>query len=56
MSHLAFGRINPAMRVQHLPRCRYGCGEMLVIDDGYQCPVCNYYRNPDYNHPARRRI
>ncbi|MFA5408279.1 MAG: hypothetical protein WC343_05855 [Bacilli bacterium] len=54
MSSQAFARINSGATVQYLPRCRYGCGEMLIIDDGYQCPVCNFYRSPDPNHPGRR--
>jgi len=55
MSHLAFGRINPAVQVQRLPKCRYGCGEMLVLGDGYECPYCHFYLSPDRHHPARRR-
>jgi len=51
----AFGRVSSAAAtVQYLPRCRYGCGEMLLLSDGYECPICHFYRSPDANHPARR--
>ena len=33
-----------APTVVHLPACPNGCGEMLALDDGWQCPVCNRYR------------
>ena len=33
-----------APTVVHLPCCKNGSGEMLAIDDGWQCPVCNWYR------------
>jgi hypothetical protein len=33
-----------APTVHHLPGCPNGCGEMLALDDGWQCPVCNWYR------------
>jgi len=52
MSAQAFSTINPAAQVQYLPQCRYGCGEMLLVDDGYQCPICNFYRSPDRHHPG----
>lgn len=55
MNARAFSRIRPAPVAQYLPPCRYGCGEMLLLDDGYQCPICGYYRSPDHNHPAGRR-
>lgn len=55
MSAQAFSGVNPAAQVQYLPQCRYGCGEMLLVDDGYQCPICNFYRSPDRHHPWRRR-
>ena len=55
MSAHAFAGLRSAPLHQYLPPCRYGCGEMLVLSDGYQCPICGYYRSPDVNHPARRR-
>ena len=54
MSAHAFAGLRSAPLHQYLPPCRYGCGEMLVLSDGYQCPICGYYRSPDVNHPARR--
>jgi len=33
-----------APTVVHLPGCPNGCGEMLALDDGWQCPMCNWYR------------
>ena len=55
MTPQAFARVAGAATRRYLPRCRYGCGEMLLLDDGYQCPICGYYRSPDHNHPSRRR-
>jgi len=36
--------LHRAPTVVHLPCCKNGCGEMLALDDGWQCPVCNWYR------------
>lgn len=58
MSGLAFSWVRSAATVQRLPKCRYGHGEMGYIDEGYQCPKCNYFRSPDRHHsawPGRRR-
>ena len=39
-----FSDLRRASTVHHLPGCPNGCGEMLALDDGWQCPVCNRYR------------
>jgi hypothetical protein len=39
-----FSGLRRASTVHHLPGCPNGCGEMLALDDGWQCPVCNRYR------------
>lgn len=36
--------LHRAPTVVHLPCCKNGCGEMLALDDGWQCPICNWYR------------
>jgi hypothetical protein len=33
-----------APTVHHLPGCPNGCGEMLALDDGWQCPICNRFK------------
>lgn len=40
----AFAAVKHAQTRYHLPGCPNGCGEMLALDDGWQCPVCNWYR------------
>jgi hypothetical protein len=39
-----FSDLRRAPTVVHLPCCKNGCGEMLALDDGWQCPMCNWYR------------
>ena len=41
-----------APTVVPLPACRYGCGEMLLTDEGYTCPICGYFRN----YPRPRQV
>ena len=39
----AFADIKHARTVYSLPECPNGCGEMLALDDGWQCPICYRY-------------
>ena len=39
----AFADIKHAMTVYSLHECPNGCGEMLALDDGWQCPICYRY-------------
>lgn len=48
----AFAGLKNAPTVVHLPACRYGCGEMLLTDEGYSCPICGYFRN----YPRTREV
>ena len=49
----AFAAVKHAPTRYHLPDCPKGHGEMLALDDGWQCPVCNWYRGyyPGERHP-----
>ena len=40
-----FANLKRAPTALHLPGCPNGCGEMLAIDDGWYCPICNRFRN-----------
>jgi hypothetical protein len=40
----AFAAVKRAPTRYLLPDCPNGHGEMLALDDGWQCPVCNWYR------------
>lgn len=52
MSGFAFAGIKTAPTSVHLPACPYGCGEMLLMDDGYICPICGRFMS--YPRPRRR--
>jgi len=39
----AFADVKRAPIIYSLPECPNGCGEMLALDDGWQCPICYRY-------------
>ena len=39
-----FAAVKHARTVHHLPGCPNGCGEMLALDDGWYCPICNRFQ------------
>lgn len=39
-----FAAVKHAQTRYHLPGCPNGCGEMLALDDGWYCPICNRFQ------------
>lgn len=53
MSAPAFAGLKHLPTAVYLPACRYGCGEMLLTDEGYMCPICGYFKS--YSRPRKVR-
>lgn len=54
MSAPAFAGLKHLPTAVYLPACRYGCGEMLLTDEGYMCPICGYFKS--YSRPRKVRL
>lgn len=56
MTPAPFAGLKHAPTAVYLPACKYGCGEMLMTDEGYMCPICgrfmSYPRPPGHKTPA----
>ena len=51
MTPAPFAALKHAPTTVYLPACKYGCGEMLMTDEGYMCPICGRFMS----YPRRPR-
>lgn len=51
MTPAPFAALKHAPTAVYLPACKYGCGEMLMTDEGYMCPICGRFMSTSTRSP-----